>query len=102
MFAQCPLELRQRIREITPMGYVQRPEDLYGPVLFLASKASDYVTGQDLIVDGGHTLSTWLKPLERAVPPRVSPEEELIELKKDLDAMGIQYDQYGVKQAPES
>lgn len=101
LFAQCPLERRQRIRDITPMGHLQRPEDLYGPVVFLASKAADYVTGQDLIVDGGHTLSTWVQPLTRAVPPRVSPEQELIELKKDLDALGIAYDKHGLTPAPE-
>ena len=102
MFAQCPVEQRTRIREITPMGHIQRPEDLHGPIVFLASAASDYFTGQDMMVDGGHTLSTYLAPLARSVPPRVNLEEELVELKKDLDAMGIQYDQYGVKQAPES
>ena len=101
MFAQCPLEQRNRIREITPMGYIQRPEDLHGPVVFLGSDASNYFTGQDMMVDGGHTLSTYLTPLNRESPPRVSQEEELIELRKDLDAMGIAYDNNGVKQAPE-
>jgi NAD(P)-dependent dehydrogenase (short-subunit alcohol dehydrogenase family) len=67
---------RQRIREATPLGHVQRLADLYGPVLFFASDASNYVTGQDLVVDGGHTLNVWMKPLERSVPPRVAPEEE--------------------------
>ncbi|NQT85839.1 SDR family oxidoreductase, partial [bacterium] len=75
MHASTPLEARERIRELTPMGYMQRPEDLYGPVTFLASAASDFVTGLDLIVDGGHTLNAWLVPLGREVPPRVSPEQ---------------------------
>lgn len=70
-------EERQRLRELTPLGYTQRLEDLHGPILFFASKASDYVTGQDLIVDGGHTLSTWMMPLARRVPPRVDEAGEI-------------------------
>lgn len=59
-----------QLRQLTPIGYVQGLEDLHGPLVFLASRASDYVTGQDIVVDGGHTLSTWLVPLERSIAPR--------------------------------
>ena len=37
----------------TPAGRWGNPEDLMGPVVFLASKASDFVNGQILYVDGG-------------------------------------------------
>jgi len=77
MGAHRSAEERQQIRALTPLGHVQRVRDLYGPILFLASKASDYVTGQNLVVDGGYTLSACLAPLERAVPPRIDPEGEL-------------------------
>ena len=87
---------RQRIRELTPLGHVERPEDLYGAVIFLASAASNFVTGHDLMVDGGHTLNAWLVPLGRAVPPRVSPEQETVQMKHDLDTMGIKYDKDGI------
>lgn len=40
----------------TPMRRLGEPEDLQGAVVFLASDASAYVTGHDLIVDGGYTL----------------------------------------------
>ena len=96
MHASTPVVVRQRIRELTPLGYVERPEDLYGAVTFLASAASHYVTGHDLMVDGGHTLNAWLTPLGRSVPPRVSPEEEIVQLKHDLGVLGLQYDADGI------
>jgi hypothetical protein len=48
------------------------------------------------MVDGGHTLNAWLTPLSRAVPPRVSPEEETVQLKHDLDALGLPCDADGI------
>jgi len=96
MHASTPVVVRERIRELTPMGYVQRPEDLYGAAIFLASAASNFVTGHDLMVDGGHTLNAWLTPLTRDVPPRVNAEEEVVQLKHDLEAMGLPFDEDGI------
>jgi NAD(P)-dependent dehydrogenase (short-subunit alcohol dehydrogenase family) len=39
-----------------PAGRRGNPEELVGPVLFFASGASSYVTGQYLAVDGGYTI----------------------------------------------
>lgn len=43
----------QQILERIPAGRWGTPDDLKGPVLFLASAASDYVTGTTVVVDGG-------------------------------------------------
>ncbi|NHN32755.1 SDR family oxidoreductase [Paenibacillus sp. S3N08] len=40
---------------LTPMNRFADENDLKGPVVFLASDAAKYVTGQNLIVDGGYT-----------------------------------------------
>lgn len=38
-----------------PLGRVAEPADIVGPILFFASRLSDFVTGQVLVVDGGAT-----------------------------------------------
>lgn len=40
----------------TPMGRWGQPEELAGVVVFLASRASDFITGQTIFVDGGWTI----------------------------------------------
>lgn len=39
----------------TPLGRLGRPEDLAGPIVFLASEMAQYVTGASLLVDGACT-----------------------------------------------
>ncbi len=48
-------EKQQQVKTFTPMGRRGVPEELIGPVVFLLSDASSYVTGAILYVDGGYT-----------------------------------------------
>lgn len=44
------------VAERTPMGRWGQPEELEGTVVWLASRGSDFVTGQTIYVDGGWTI----------------------------------------------
>jgi NAD(P)-dependent dehydrogenase (short-subunit alcohol dehydrogenase family) len=48
-------EVRDRITQTTPLGRFGQARELIGPIVFLASDASSFVTGSSLIVDGGWT-----------------------------------------------
>jgi NAD(P)-dependent dehydrogenase (short-subunit alcohol dehydrogenase family) len=55
MFEQSGMD--EWVRSRTPMRRAGNPEDLVGPLLFLASEASSYVTGAVIPVDGGWSAS---------------------------------------------
>lgn len=48
-------EFIERLNQKVPMGRMGRPEELKGLVVLLASDAGSYITGQNILVDGGWT-----------------------------------------------
>lgn len=55
--ATTPEEVREMLIAQTPLRRIATPEDVAGPVLFLASEWSRFVTGQVLHVDGGLVMA---------------------------------------------
>lgn len=47
----------QRIVDRTPARRFGEPEELAGTAVFLASRASNFVTGQNIVVDGGYSVA---------------------------------------------
>lgn len=55
--ATTPEEVREMLIAQTPLRRIATPEDVAGPVLFLASDWSGFVTGQTIHVDGGLVMA---------------------------------------------
>lgn len=49
-------EVIEQIEKDTPLGKVGQPKDLDGLILYLSSAASDFMTGSDLMIDGGYSI----------------------------------------------
>jgi len=46
----------QKLSKKVPLDRIGQLDDLIGPILFLASKASNYITGENIVIDGGWTV----------------------------------------------
>lgn len=46
-------EFERKIEERTSLGRWEYPDDLKGLLIYLASSASDFMTGESVIIDGG-------------------------------------------------
>lgn len=52
---KAPAEMVERLKTKSPSGRMGLPHELKGPLLLLVSDAGSYITGQNLLVDGGWT-----------------------------------------------
>ena len=44
------------VDKLIPLGRWAQPSELQGVALLLASEASDYIVGQDILIDGGWSI----------------------------------------------
>ncbi len=72
MFEHMPHVIDDYVRQM-PLGFVGDPEDIGDAAVWLASSESRWVTGQQIAVDGGHTLRR-APDLEAAIRARLGDE----------------------------
>jgi NAD(P)-dependent dehydrogenase (short-subunit alcohol dehydrogenase family) len=51
------VEVRRNYEQRIPLGHIASPEEVAGTAVFLASDASSYLIGQEIVVDGGLTIN---------------------------------------------
>lgn len=59
MVSDPSAEVLEMLDKLQPIGRAAQPEEMARGVLFLASDDASYVTGHDLVVDGGSVAGRW-------------------------------------------
>ena len=56
VYVNQPEEFVRKLTHLIPMGRMARREEYRGAVQFLCSDASSYMTGQNIVIDGGRSV----------------------------------------------
>ena len=51
-----PEDFTKKLSSIIPMGRMSHIDEYKGAIMFLCSEASSYMTGENLVIDGGKTV----------------------------------------------
>ena len=54
-FPEGPEALHKHLDSLHPLGHIGEPDDIAYGILFLTSDESKFMTGSELVIDGGYT-----------------------------------------------